>query len=703
VTANQQPSPAAPEGPLLTVFARRGGRVGLVVAFAIAHLLLVLLGYALKESLNAPAMMWPSVGLLFVVLWLTPRSLWPFILLTQYLIEALVEALPPAPFNPSTDFFYPLANGLDAVVGASIARVLIPDVARMRMLQALQFIGATATGAITGALVGAWVILKDTSTGVTWGQYLHQVQIWWAGNWLGHVTVAPVIFYWLSPLRRSRSELALKSRAEMLSLLLLLLGFSIYIFANTDHSASSLLQMPTVIVGLMIYVALRMPPRWTATLFAMTALTCMWFASMRLGPFDHPDIFARTGGVQTFLASMGVISFALAMSTAEKNIVMGQLRDAEYRYRSFVELSTDAVWRVELAREMSVALPVEQQVAWLREHARIVEASRSYGRLDPMAGTGGALPWRREVAWSAAYEDHLSVAAQQEYSIDGLRFATDIGGRHHSFVTSFSGIVRDGRLLRIWGVARDITELTALNERLLREQERLKTYARQLVTAEEKARRSMAVDLHDGIGQTLVGMAMTLDVARQHAPSDVALLIDEVRVRLRDVQERTRQMITDLSPPGLYDLGLVPALQWLAVYMRGHDRLSVELDADVREEWIKLDIRVLVFKLVRELLRNVVKHAGVSKASVQVRGDDRQLRVVVADHGKGFDSQIDMFGARGSGFGLWSIGDRAQEFGGRFSVETSPGSGSRFELIFPLESARRTKDQQPDMATERQA
>ncbi len=673
---------------------RFGGRAGLVALFAVAHVLLVVLSYTLKESLNAPAVMWPSVGLVFVFLWLTPRSLWLPILATQYGIEAIIAALPPEPFDPSTDLFYPLANGLDAAVGASIARLLIPDLKGVRTLQAMSFVGATALGAAAGALLGAWVVVKDVSGGVTFMQYLHQVQIWWAGNWLGHLAVAPVIFCWLSPVRGRHPELMLKSRAELAVLVLLVAGFSVYIFANSGRSASSLLQMPTVIVGLLIYTALRMPPRWTATLFALTALICTWLASRRLGPFDLPDIFARTGGVQTFLASIGVISFALSMSTAEKNIVMGRLRDAEYRYRSFVELSTEAMWRVELAREMPVTLSHEQQMEWLREHASIVKASRSYERLDPQAAGGDAMPWRREVAWSTAYEDNLAAAARQGYSIDGLRFAVDLHGRSRNYLTSFCGVVRDGHLLRIWGVARDITELTELNARLLREQDRLKTYARQLVTAEEKARRSTAVDLHDGIGQTLVGMAMTLDVARQTAPADVALLVDEVRARLRDVQEHTRQMITDLSPPGLYDLGLVPALQWLAVYLRGHDRLSVELDADVHEEWIKLDMRILVFKLVRELLRNVVKHAGVSRATVHVHGDDQQLRIEVSDHGRGFDSQLDMFGARAGGFGLWSIADRAQEVGGRFAVDTSPGRGSRFELVFPLGGAQRAAGQQ---------
>ena len=63
-----------------------------------------------------------------------------------------------------------------------------------------------------------------------------------------------------------------------------------------------------------------------------------------------------------------------------------------------------------------------------------------------------------------------------------------------------------------------------------------------------------AVDLHDGIGQSLVGMSMTLDVAREKSSAEVRLLLEEVRARLRDVQDRTRHMISDLSPPGLYDL-----------------------------------------------------------------------------------------------------------------------------------------------------
>src|SRR5690606_2174479 len=173
-------------------------------------------------------------------------------------------------------------------------------------------------------------------------------------------------------------------------------------------------------------------------------------------------------------------------------------------------------------------------------------------------------------------------------------------------------------------------------------------------------------------------------VARQHASPEVRLLVEEVRARLFEVQERTRSMISDLSPPGLYELGLKAALQWLVVYVRSQDQLRVELDVELREEDVPLETRVLVFKLVRELLRNVVKHAGVSSAHLRVRGDGERLQVYVADEGRGFEWQLDMFGSRSSGFGLWSIADRISEVGGEFTVDTAPGRGARFDLVIPL-------------------
>jgi signal transduction histidine kinase len=677
--------------PWEAVLVRFGGRVGVLAAFLVAHAVLVGLDYAFKESIGAPAVMWPSAGLLFAALWLSDRSFWPAFLALHVLVEFSYAAVLQDPFVPGMAILFVLANAIDAIVGASIARWLVRDRSQVRTTQTLQFIFAAGAGSLVAAVLGAAV----NSSGFYDAQgYLQQLQVWWVGNWLGSLAVAPVVFCWCIPVRRDHPELALRSRIEVLVLAVLLTLASFYVFNSAPGGAASMLQLPIVMLALLVYAACRLPPRWAATLAMGMALLCAELASELKGPFVAIDPFSRTAQVQAFLVSVTALTYVLATAIAEMRIALGRLGESESRYRNFVELSTEAVWRVELAQPMPVTLQPEQQLAWLREHARVAECNLSFRQFDDADPAHDTAMWRREVPWSAIYEQHLAQAATQGFSMDGLRFTVNLQGRVHTFLSSFSGVVRDQQLLRIWGVARDITDLVDLTARLLRDQERLKSYARQIVTAEEKARRATAVDLHDGIGQSLVGMSMTLQVAREHAAPDVRLLLDEVRERLREVQERTRHMISDLSPPGLYELGLAPALQWLAVYVRGHDRLHVELDARVREDAIRLDTRVLVFKLVRELLRNVIKHAGVNAARVSVHGDAESLRVEVADEGKGFEWQLDMFGARSGGFGLWSIADRVQEAGGRFTVDTAPGRGSRFEMVFPLRADTNTEEYQ---------
>ncbi|MEO8315209.1 MAG: MASE1 domain-containing protein [Pseudomonadota bacterium] len=673
-----------PGSPWETLLLRCNGPVGVLAAFAVAHAVLVWCGYAFKESIAEPSVMWPSAGLLFAALWLSPRRFWPLFLALHVLVEFSFAAVLQHPFLPGNAMLFVCSNAVDSVVGASIARWLIHGRAQVRTTQAVQFIAAAGIGSFVGASVGAAV----NSTGFYSAQsYLQQIQVWWVGDWLGSLVIVPVVYCWVSPLRKDFPELALRSRLEVATLAVLLAIASIYVFNSKAGGAASVLQLPIMMIALLVYCAYRMPPRWAATLAMGTAMLCAELASELKGPFVAVDPFSRTAQVQTFLLMATALTFVLATAMTEMRIAISRLRESESRYRNFVDLSTEAVWRVELEQPMSVSLPPEQRLVWLREHARVAECNLSFKQIDSVDPAHDPGMWRREVPWSAIYEQHIEHAATQDFSLDGVRFNVSLHGKSHTFLTSFSGVVHDRKLLRIWGVARDITDLVDLTARLLREQDRLKSYARQIVTAEEKARRATAIDLHDGIGQSLVGMGMTLQVARDQSPSDVRVLLDDVRVKLRDVQERTRHMISDLSPPGLYDLGLEPALQWLALYVRAHDKLHVDLDTQVNEEAVRLEFRVLVFKLVRELLRNVIKHAGVNSARVVVRGDAEELRVEVTDAGKGFEWQLDMFGARSGGFGLWSIADRVQEAGGRFTVDTAPGRGSRFEMIFPVRAA----------------
>ena len=220
---------------------------------------------------------------------------------------------------------------------------------------------------------------------------------------------------------------------------------------------------------------------------------------------------------------------------------------------------------------------------------------------------------------------------------------------------------------------------------------RLRVYAQRVSVAEEKARRSTAVDLHDGIGQTIAGMQMMIDAARHRPPADPEPLLAELALCLRGIQEHTRRMIADLSPPGLYDLGLGAGLKWLVLHVHDHDGLIVKLTCEVDEDALPERVRVLVFKIAKELLRNVVRHSGVRIARIEAFGDGRSLRLIVSDSGRGFVPRLP--GALpGNGFGLWSIAERVRESGGQFRIHAAPGTEQGSSWNFPWSRVEPTRD-----------
>jgi signal transduction histidine kinase len=679
--------PAAPSGnresqPVWD-FMRVGAvrRAASLAVFAALYALLVILGLALRENSQQLVIIWPAAGLLFMALWFSPRRNWIWILGVQLAVELLIDVARSPHFTSLLYAQYILANSLDAVVGALIARRLMAAPQIPRIKHVLQFLAAVALGSAASAVLGA---IDRSQPDVA--HYLRDWQLWWAGNWLGSLCVAPVVMAWTVRWRLPRFSAAAPPAAELVLLGGVLLGMTIWVFSARPGSLTAILNPPFVLLALMIVTAFRTPPRWSVSFAAVAALLASYFASRGLGPFaGDPNPFVRVGAVQLYLATLVTIAFMLTIVLLEMRNALQELRASGERYQNFVEQSSEAVWRIELDVPMAPGLAVNEQIAWLREHAYIAECNLVYLKLNRLFGLPDADSrlWRADLPWSAIYLEHIGTAAQQGYSTDGLQFTLSIDSRQCTYITSFRGVMENGKLTRVWCVARDVTDLVDLSDRLRQKQERLQLYARQLVGAEERARRATAVDLHDGIGQQLVGLAMTIEAAASRAAPEVRLLLGEATHTVREVQSITQRVIADLSPPGLYDLGLEPALKWLSVYMRSKDNLEVDLKVAADAAAYDLDLRVLVFKLIRELLRNVVKHSGVRSASVTVSQTPSELRVVVEDHGVGFEWQLSLFEARLEGFGLWSVADRVRAARGEMTVDTAPGRGCRVSVVFP--------------------
>jgi signal transduction histidine kinase len=658
-------------------------RVALISAFALVYPLLVLAGLSLRGEAENLTIIWPAAGLLFMTLFLTPRRMWIWIVAIQVIVETTVSAFHSDHFTILEYAPYALANSIDGMVGAAIASRFMVEPQIPRVPNMLRFIAAVAIGAGAGAVLGAFA----TSHTLGGAHYLRDWQLWWAGNWLGSLCIAPVMMSWAVRLRVRELSAPPAPLLELLLVGAALLAITIWVFSAPPSRITTILDMPFSILALIVVAAFRFPPRWSTSLAALVAMLASYYASRNLGPFaGDPSPFVRVGAAQLNIAAIVVINFMLTIVLYDMRNAFAQLRTSEERYRHFIEQSSEAVWRIELAVPMDPQLPVADQLAWLQTHAYIAESNLSYLRLNQQLGLpeGDARQWRSDLPWSATFIEHLGAASNRGYSMDGLQFSVSSASRQITYITGFRGVIEAGNLVRVWGVARDVTELAELSDRLRQQQDRLRQYARELVGAEERARRATAVDLHDGIGQQLVGLAMTLDAVAARATPEVRLLLGKATHIVREVQSIAQRVIADLSPPGLYELGLEPALKWLMVYMRSKDNFQVDLSAPSDDPAIDLDLRVLVFKVIRELLRNVVKHAGVKSAKVTVTHTPRDLRVVVEDNGVGFEWQLSLFEPRTHGFGLWSVADRVREAAGEMTVDTGPGRGCRVTVVFPL-------------------
>lgn len=219
---------------------------------------------------------------------------------------------------------------------------------------------------------------------------------------------------------------------------------------------------------------------------------------------------------------------------------------------------------------------------------------------------------------------------------------------------------------------------------------RVRVLAERLVRAEEEERARISEVLHDDLQQRLYGIRMQVSLLQNALPGgfrgdDLASALDH----LDDCVDRsiavTRGLATVLSP----DLGqtgdLRPAVQDLAAMMQARHGIEVEVVGP--DEFVISDEvpRRLTYQIVSELLFNAVKHAQIDRARVELRVGDRHREIEIADSGRGFDTgERSLRG--GPGLGLRRARERAEALGGRLLVQSSPGTGTRVTLRWPLVS-----------------
>jgi signal transduction histidine kinase len=236
--------------------------------------------------------------------------------------------------------------------------------------------------------------------------------------------------------------------------------------------------------------------------------------------------------------------------------------------------------------------------------------------------------------------------------------------------------------------------LQARTDELMRSQERLRALASDLTLTEQRERRKLAGDLHDYLAQLLVAGRMKLRQAMPCVAKEPGTtLLAELDQIFDESLRYTRTLIADLAPPSLQEFGLSHAFHWLSEHMRTH---GLTVGVQVGPDRINLpdDQAILVFQSVRELLLNIVKHAGTNRASVAVAATPTELHITVTDGGQGFDhAAVAAAPEPGSSrFGLFSIDERMRAMGGRFEINSTPGRGTRALMSLPYWPASTAPD-----------
>ncbi len=362
--------------------------------------------------------------------------------------------------------------------------------------------------------------------------------------------------------------------------------------------------------------------------------------------------------------------------TAQKEIELS-LRESEERFRQLAESIQGVFWLTDwVNRRILYASPAWDAIWGSPRSVLFGEDRQGWAR--------NIHPEDRARVLEAFYRD----AETGTYDIDFRVIHAD-GGVRWLHERSFPIRDESGRVVRMAGIAEDITERKRVEEEIQRthdeiealRKEQVESLASELLLAEERERRRLALDLHDDLNQTIALARMKLGQLLDRLDESLRSPAQEIVDLVNQANESARSLTFQLSPPILHDLGFEPAVQWLVEDVGRRYGLDVALEGPEEPSPLSERIRVLLFRAVRELLINVAKHAGATQTRVRLDRDESHLRIVVEDDGQAFDPRS--VGSRG--LGLSGIRERLSHLGGEMSISSAVGRGTRVTLVAPLE------------------
>ncbi len=316
---------------------------------------------------------------------------------------------------------------------------------------------------------------------------------------------------------------------------------------------------------------------------------------------------------------------------------------------------------------------------------------------------------REEVVGKSKLSDFFTEAGRAQFEknfpeflrtgcTSGLEY--DLVGRNGQIrrVSFTATVVRDaaGAFKMSRGVMFDVTDrhralealramAEQLEQRVAERTAQLRALVFDLEAAEDRERRQIARDLHDDLGQILAAASVRLAGLCNDARDNVSVPAKSVAELVDQANASTRSLAAQLAPAVLYELGLTPALEWLGEEVNRTFGIEVSVHDDGRPKPLSQEARAILYRVIRELVINVAKHARTDSAIIEVQRAGDQISIRVSDAGVGYDPAA-LIATPRRGLGLVSVRERLSFIGGKLEVRSSPGYGTVAVMSAPLSS-----------------
>ncbi len=613
------------------------------------------LGLAVPFTSFNVSPVWPAAGVAVSAVLIWGIGIAPAIALAAFLVNFLSSI--PAPVALGIG----LGNASSAVLaGYLLKRFSDFQLSLPRLRDVLRFVMLAVVLATT---VAAFVGVTSLTIGhiKAWSSYSSAWRIWWLGDAMGVLVVAPLLLTGQELLRLCRGWRALEAGL----LLVAILATAAAIFGPWAGVRDDVLAF--VVFPYVIWAAIRFRVAGAAGAGLLVATVAVWGTAHGFGPFVNHAPLHNAVLLQIFIAVTSLTGLILAAVISEKQQLGEALKE---RTRELEQNTVQLAYQAELldlANDAILVRTAADEISYWNEGAE-----RLYG-------------WAREEVLGKSLHEVLRTEfpvplpeiLQSDRWEGELRHRRKDGSK--IVVASRWTTLRDHNGKPV-GSLEINTDVTARR----RAEEAARSLSGRILTLQDDERRRIARGLHDSLGQYLAALAMKLDLLSTQGRKRAKSIL-ECSQLVEQCLSETRTISHLLHPPLLDEAGIGSAVRLYVDGFAQRSGIQVHLDLPPELGRLQEDIEIALFRAVQEALTNVHRHSGSSSVYICINLDAEQVRLEIKDNGRGIPKKhltLLTEGDAGSGVGIAGMRERVRELRGSLEIQ-SDKTGTRVLIVIP--------------------